>query len=190
MAKHADEGGRAADYAEVRAIAGGDREAFARLIERESPRLLRLGQAILGSLEEAEDVVQETLISLWEHAGRWKPEARIGTWLHTVCTNRCIDKLRRRRPSVDQGALAEIADETELPDAALVQGEVARSVREALEHLPERQRLAVLLFHFQDLSQGQAAEVMGVSEAAFESLLARARRQLRAALSHGGGERE
>ncbi|MDQ3560396.1 MAG: sigma-70 family RNA polymerase sigma factor [Pseudomonadota bacterium] len=190
MAKHADEAGRAADFAELQAIAGGDREAFARLIDRESPRLLRLGQAILGSLEEAEDVVQETLISLWEHAGRWKPEARIGTWLHRVCTNRSIDRLRRRRPSVDQGAIAEIADETELPDAVLVQGEAARSVRAAMERLPERQRLAVLLFHFQDLSQTEAAEIIGVSEAAFESLLARARRQLRALLSAGGGENE
>lgn len=187
LATNADNENRAADLADLRAIAGGDRIAFARLIDRESPRLLRLARGILGSLEEAEDVVQECCISLWENAGRWKPEARIGTWLHTITYNRCIDRLRRRRHFVDERALEAVPDSGPAPDGHLVEGETARSVRAAFERLPQRQRSAVLLFHFQDLSQSEAAGIMQVSEAAFESLLARARRALRAMLADAGG---
>jgi RNA polymerase sigma-70 factor (ECF subfamily) len=140
---------------------------------------LRFAQGILGNLEEAEDVVQETLVKLWENAAGWEPQARIGTWLHAICYNRAIDRLRRRRNLVDESALEELADERELAEAGLVRSETVRSLHEAIARLPERQRTAVYLFHFQDLSQRDAAAVMGVGERAFESLLSRARRQLR-----------
>jgi RNA polymerase sigma-70 factor, ECF subfamily len=187
---NADDKTRAAELSEVRAIASGDEGAFARLIDRESPRLLRFAQGVLGSLEEAEDVVQETLTSLWQNAASWRPEARIGTWLHRVCYNRAVDRLRRRRPLAALSDLDEIVDASPLAEASLVHEETIRSVRDALERLPHRQRSAVLLFHFQDLTQSQAAEVLGVSESAFESLLARGRRQMRAWLSAAGDEHE
>jgi RNA polymerase sigma-70 factor (ECF subfamily) len=176
-----------ADLAEVRAVASGDRDAFARLIARESPRLLRFALGMLGSLEEAEDTVQDTFVSLWENAARWRPEARLGTWLHAVCYNRAIDRLRRRRDAVDDSALEDVAGEDESAEAGLVRTETVLSVREAMARLPERQRSAILLFHFQELSQKDAAGILGVSETAFESLLARARRQMRAWLSATGG---
>lgn len=180
-----------ADLSEIRAIAAGDSAAFQRLIGREAPRLLRFAQGMLGSLDEAEDVVQDTLIRLWENAASWTPEARIGTWLHRVCYNRAIDVLRRRRALIDGGALSELPDPTDLPDAGIIRNETALSIRDAVARLPTRQRTAVLLFHFQDFSQRDAASVMGVSEDAFESLLARARRQLKVWLSayDGGGVR-
>ena len=191
LAKTVDDETQAArEAAEIRSIASGDQSAFARLIDRESPRLLRFARTILGTLEEAEDVVQETLISLWENAERWRPEARVGTWLHTVCYNRCIDRLRRRRRFVDDSALDQIADESAQPDGGVLQSETVRSVRAALEQLPHRQRSAVLLFHFQDMPQKEAARAMGVSERAFELLLARARRQMRLWLSAAGGDHE
>ncbi|MGH6925060.1 MAG: RNA polymerase sigma factor [Propylenella sp.] len=174
-----NEDAAASELVEVRAIAAGDSAAFRRLIERESPRLLRFALAMLGSLEEAEDVVQETLLSLWENAAAWTPEARIGTWLYRVCHNRSIDRLRRRRTFVDDGALDELADSSEPADLGLIHGEEARDLRDAVARLAPRQRTAVLLFHFEELPQREAAEVMGISEAALESLLARARRQMR-----------
>lgn len=191
LAKKDDESGpAAAEIAEVRAIADGDQEAFARLIDRESPRLLRFAQSILDSLDEAEDVVQETLVRLWETAELWRPEARIGTWLHAVCYNRCIDRLRRRRDFVDPSALDEMPDEQILPEGAMLRLEAVRDVRAAVGRLPHRQRTAVLLFHFQEMPQSAAARVMGVSESAFESLLSRARRQMRAWLAAQGDDDE
>jgi len=174
------------EIAEMRAVASGDPAAFAQLIDRESPRLLRFAQGLLGTLEEAEDVVQDTLIRLYENAGSWEPQARIGTWLHRVCYNRSIDKLRRRRAFVEDGVLDEMPDGADLPDSALLRSEAVRSVRDAMERLPHRQRTAVLLFHFQELAQREAAGIMGISEPAFESLLARARRQMRTLLDREG----
>jgi RNA polymerase sigma-70 factor (ECF subfamily) len=188
LAKVPDQALAAADLAEVRAVAAGDQDAFARLVDRESPRLLRFALGMLGSLEEAEDVVQESFISLWENAERWRPEARLGTWLHAVCYNRAVDRIRRRRDFVDDSVLGEIADADETAEQGLVRAETVSSVREAVERLPHRQRTAILLFHFQDLSQKEAADILGVSESAFESLLARARRQMRIWLSAAGGD--
>jgi RNA polymerase sigma-70 factor, ECF subfamily len=179
-----------ADLSEIRAIAAGDSAAFQRLIDREAPRLIRFAYGMLGNLDDAEDVVQETLIRLFENAASWTPDARIGTWLHRVCYNRAIDVLRRRRAVADESALEELADESDTPDTAIVRSETILSVRDAIERLPARQRTAVLLFHFQDFSQRDAASVMGVSEDAFESMLARARRQLKRLIgdSDGGGD--
>jgi RNA polymerase sigma-70 factor (ECF subfamily) len=184
-----DEAGPAsAEAAEMRAIAAGDAQAFARLIDREAPRLLRFAQGMLGSLDEAEDVVQDTLLRLWENAAAWKPEAKIGTWLHRVCYNRSIDRLRRRRSFLDDSALDEMPDGDEPADRNLIRGEAERSLHAAIERLPHRQKTAVLLFHFQELPQREAAAIMEVSETAFESLLARARRQMRQWLSGQRGE--
>ena len=190
MAKNADDEARAAELRDIRAIAAGDQSAFARVIDREGPRLLRFSQGLLGSLEEAEDVVQETLVGLWENAARWRPEARLGTWLHTICYNRSIDRLRRRRNFVAESALDELADAAELADGRLLRREAAHSLREAIDRLPPRQRSAVYLFHFEDLPQSEAARIMEVSETAFESLLARARRQMRTWLSASGADDE
>lgn len=170
---------RTAELREIRAIAAGDSAAFQRLIDREAPRLVRFAYGMLGSLDDAEDVVQDTLIRLWENAASWTPDARIGTWLHRVCYNRAIDALRRRRAVVDESVLDDLQDERDLPDAAIVRSETILSVRDAIDSLPTRQRTAVLLFHFEDFSQHEAADVMGISEDALESMLARARRQLR-----------
>jgi RNA polymerase sigma-70 factor (ECF subfamily) len=186
LARHEDSAG--AELREIRAIAAGDSAAFQRLIDREAPRLLRFARGLLGSPDEAEDVVQDTLIRLWENAASWTPQARIGTWLYRVCYNRSIDALRRRRNFVDDSALDELPDGASLPDQSLVHGEAALLLRDAIERLPARQRTAILLFHFQDLSQREAAEVMGVSEAALESTLARARRQLKRWLAPNEGK--
>jgi len=185
LAKDA-EGERAAELAEMRANAAGKQAVFARLIEREGPRFLRFVTGFLGSAHEAEDVVQDAMFRLWEGAGAWRPDARIATWLHRVCYNRAVDQLRRRRNFVDEAELDGAPDPGALAETAIMQRESARSLQNALAALPARQRSAVLLFHVQELSQGEAARIMGVSEAALESLLARARRQLRRVLTQGG----
>jgi RNA polymerase sigma-70 factor (ECF subfamily) len=177
LAKYED--AAAAELKEIRAIAAGDSAALQRLIAREGPRLMRFARGILGNLEEAEDAVQDTLVRLWENAARWTPDARISTWLHRVCYNRSIDMLRRRRNFVDDSVLEDFPDPAGAPEAILIESQSMLTLRAAIEALPPRQRTAVLLFHFQESSQRDAAEIMGISEAAFESILARARRQLK-----------
>jgi RNA polymerase sigma-70 factor (ECF subfamily) len=174
-----------ADQDLMATIASGNEAAFAALVGEHAPRLLRFARTMLtAGTAEAEEVVQEAFLRLWQQAGAWQPNGRISTWLHQVTYRLCIDHLRRRRRSetIDV-ADAEIEDESPRPDAGLLRAEDVRMVRAALERLPERQRSALALFHFQELSQAEAAAVMGIGESAFESLLARARRRLRVLLS-------
>jgi RNA polymerase sigma-70 factor (ECF subfamily) len=178
-----------ADQAVMSAVATGDDRAFARLAAEETPRLLRFARSLLAGTAEAEEVVQEALLRLWRQAGSWQPNGRVSTWLHQVTYRLCIDVIRRRQPSVAIDADSDIEDETPRPDAGLLRADDVQAVRAALAGLPERQRTALVLFHFQEMAQADAAAVMGVGERAFESLLARGRRGLRDALS-GAGDNE
>jgi RNA polymerase sigma-70 factor (ECF subfamily) len=174
-----------ADRDLMAAIASGDESAFGRLIAEQSPRLLRFaGTMLTAGTAEAEEIVQEAFLRLWQQAEDWQPNGRISTWLHQVTYRLCIDNLRRRRPSVPiELAGTEIEDEGPRPDSGLLRADDVRAVRAALARLPERQRTALVLFHFQEMGQADAAAVMGIGESAFESLLARARRHLREWLS-------
>jgi RNA polymerase sigma-70 factor (ECF subfamily) len=175
----------ARDRMRLARTADGDDAAFAEIVAEETPRLLRFAATILGAgAPETEEVAQEALIRLWRQAETWTPDARISTWLHRVVYRLSIDALRRRRTAIDIGLVEEtIVDDTLEPEASLIVAEDARALRAAVEALPERQRTAIVLCHFQGLGQAEAAAVMEVSEAAYESLLARGRRRLRALLA-------
>jgi RNA polymerase sigma-70 factor (ECF subfamily) len=177
-----------ADQATMAAIAAGDDRAFARLAADETPKLLRFATTLLAGTAEAEEVVQEALLRLWRQADSWQATGRVSTWLHQVTYRLSIDIIRRRQVSVPIDVDTEIEDEVPAPDAGLLRADDVRAVRAALADLPERQRTALVLFHFQEMGQAEAAAVMGVGERAFESLLARARRALRSALSRAGND--
>ena len=188
-----DRGGIIADHALMAAVADGDGQAFERLVAAETPKLLRFARTLLtASPAEAEEVVQEALLRLWKMAPDWQPNARVGTWLHQVVYRLSIDNIRRRRPSVEIGTMeSEIEDDGPLPDARLIRDDEVTMVQSAIALLPERQRAALTLCHFQELGQAEASAVMGIGESAYESLLARARRRLRKLLDpdeNGEGE--
>ena len=171
-----------ADQAIMAAIAGGDDAAFAELVRSLTPALLRFARATLAANPaEAEEVVQEVLIRLWRQAANWQPDGRISTWAHHVAYRLCVDRLRRQRPSVVIDALEDdLPDPAPLPGTRLMHLEDVRAVQAAVAALPERQRAAIVLCHYQGLNQAEAAAVMGIGEEAYESLLARGRRRLRA----------
>jgi RNA polymerase sigma-70 factor (ECF subfamily) len=131
---------------------------------------------------EAEDVAQEAMLRLW----RTGSELALGPvgarpWLRRVVANLCIDRIRAHQ----RLEVTEEVPEVEIPAGqlqGLVEAELSQRVDAALGGLPERQRLALTLFHFEGLSQLEVAEVMGVSDEAVESLLARARRTLKGSL--------
>jgi RNA polymerase sigma-70 factor (ECF subfamily) len=167
----------------VRRAGEGDQAAVQALVARKLRRVLALAERILGDPAEAQDVAQETFFKVWRHAPRWRPGvARFDTWLHRVALNLCYDRLRRRRerPTAEP---PEIADPGPAPDRGLLAADVGRRVRAALQALPPRQREAIVLCHYQELGNIEAAAVMGVSVEALESLLSRGRRALRAALA-------
>jgi len=163
-------------------VARGDPAASRALVARKLPRLLALAGRMLGDAAEAEDVAQEAFLRVWRQAPKWRPgAARFDTWLHRVALNLCYDRLRRRR-EIAYAEPPERADEGPGPDRGLQAADTGRRVGQALQALPDRQREALVLCHYQELGNIEAAAVMGVSVEALESLLGRGRRALRAAL--------
>ena len=167
----------------LRAIADGDEAACRTLVDRHLTRLHAFATRLLGDAAEAEDVCQDVFVQAWKAAPRWRAgDARFSTWLHGVALNACRDRMRRRRPQSDAD-LDMIGDDTPGPAQQVASADTARAVRTAIEALPERQREALVLCHFQELPQSEAAALLDVSVDALESLLARARRTLRQSLA-------
>ena len=167
----------------LRAIADGDEVACRTLVDRHLVRLHALASRLLGDAAEAEDVCQDVFVQAWKAAPRWRAgSARFSTWLHGVALNACRDRLRRRRPQSD-AALDMIGDDAPGPAQRIASEHAGRAVRTAIAALPERQREALVLCHFQELPQAEAAALLEVSVDALESLLARARRTLRQSLA-------
>ncbi|MGG7643685.1 RNA polymerase sigma factor [Rhodovulum sp. YNF3179] len=167
--------------------ANGDGAAARVLTARHAPRVLGLAQRMLGDRAEAEDVTQEAMLRLWRRAPDWRQgEARLSTWLWRVTANLCTDRLRRRR-GVALDSVPEPADAAPSADQRLMAADRVAALDRALAALPERQRLAVVLRHIEGASNPEIAETLDTSVEAVESLLARGRRALAAAL---GGEKE
>lgn len=159
----------------------GDAQAVREIVSGKLPRVLNLARRMLGDPVEAEDIAQETFLRAWKAASTWRPgRARFDTWLHRVALNLCYDRLRLRRRA--GGEPPDQADEGPGPERGLYAADVGRRVEAALADLPARQREAVALVHYQELSAADASALMGVSIEALESLLSRGRRALRAAL--------
>lgn len=171
------------DEALLAQVALGDPAAVRAMVARKLPRLLALAGRMLGEPAEAEDVAQEAFVRAWRQAGRWRPgQARFDTWLHRVTLNLCYDRLRRRRET-PMDAPPETIDDGPAPDRGLQAQDVGRRVEAAMRNLPDRQREAIVLCHYQELGNIEAAELMGVTVEALEGLLGRGRRALRAALA-------
>jgi RNA polymerase sigma-70 factor (ECF subfamily) len=160
-------------------VARGDHAACQELARRHLGRIVSFAQRTLGDRAAAEDIAQEVFTRLWVHAKRWQPgPARLSTWLHRIALNLCIDHAARKReasmddvpepidPSID--AITQLHDQ-----------QLRTHVGAAMQTLTPTQRAAITLCYFEGLRNLEAAEVLGVSVEALESLLARARRALR-----------
>jgi RNA polymerase sigma factor (sigma-70 family) len=167
-------------------IGAGDAAAFAHVVDRHMPMLHALAWRMLGDPNEAEDVVQESLVKLWVNARGWQPSGGgLGAWLRRIATNACLDRLRRPRALSNEG-LPERADESPPADVA-IDGERRRAaVQAAILTLPDRQRAAIVLTYHEGVPNAEAAAILGIGVKAFESLLVRARQGLSRQLARQG----
>ena len=167
------------DLAYVQRVGRGDQRAYRVLVDRYLSAITRFALRTLGDRAEAEEVAQETFLRLWTAAADFEPHAQPKTWLYRIARNQCIDRIRKRRAHGQEVELQEHEAGEDRPSALLLRKQIAAQVGEALATLPERQREAITLVHYEGLSSAEACEVLSVSAEALESLLARGRRALR-----------
>jgi RNA polymerase sigma-70 factor (ECF subfamily) len=169
------------DSALLAAAAAGEQKAFASLVERHYDIVYRVVWRVTSGHADTEDIVQEAFLKLWNNPSQIRHGVALRGWLMRVATNLAIDRARRKQAS-NIDAEPEIAASG--PDALdQVLGErSARDINSALARLPERQRLALSLVYFENMSNIDAAATMEISVEAIESLLARGRRALKADL--------
>jgi len=172
-------------------VGRGDTNAFEELIERHQALVAGTVARMLGSNSDVEDIAQQVFIRVWKSASRYKPRAKFTTWLLKITRNLVFNELRRtkRRALVplDSAAGANepaLKDESNpAPDASLLEAELQKAIEEAIMHLPETQRMALVLRRYEQLSYEQIAEVLDLSVPAVKSVLFRARTELRSRLS-------
>ena len=166
--------------------ANGDAEAARSLTLRLVPRALSYSGRLLGDRAEAEDVVQEAMLRLWRMAPDWRPgEAQVSTWLYRVVSNLCLDRKRaqKRRPTATLDDAPDLAALGPGVEARMMQDQRMAALTAALAELPDRQRQAVVLRHIEGLANPEIAAILEIGVEAVESLTARGKRALTAALS-------
>lgn len=172
------------DDALLARFADGDRQAALLLTRRLGPLAFGVAVRVLGDRGEAEDVAQEAMMRLWRMAPDWQPgPARVSTWLYRVTLNLCLDRRRRRGATVALDQVPEPADAARSAPDRMQDRARAEALQQALMHLPDRQRQAVVLRHIEELANPEIAGIMEISVEAVESLTARGKRALAAVLT-------
>ena len=189
----ASEGPGGADAQSVRLmmrVKEGDLAAFEELVELHQHAVIGTVSKMLGSPNDAEDIAQQVFLRVWNSAPRYQPEAKFTTWLFTITRNLVFNEMRRRKrkPAYSMEEREEkfhlgTPDETSRgPDEAALQAELVAAIDEAIQALPKKQRMAVVLRRHDDLPYEDIAAILGLSLPAVKSLLFRARAQLKESL--------
>jgi RNA polymerase sigma-70 factor (ECF subfamily) len=161
----------------VSRTARGDESAFKELLDRYQGAVYGFARRFLKDAQEAEEIAQEVFLRLYRTADTYRPQASLRTYLFRIAKNLCIDVLRKKRPEP-------MADPPETTDGRtafdqIAEAESIQRLLDALDHLPDNQRAAVLLRHDQGMRYGEIAESLNLTVSAVDSLLVRARRTLR-----------
>ncbi len=165
----------------VARIQRGDHEAFAHLVRRHSGLFYSAAYRMCGNADEAEDIVQDSFVRFWQ-----KPQGfdaskgvKFTTWFYRVVSNMAIDYMRRKKPQADPKVLEFMPDGAEMADEVMVLDHQTQTLEQAIQALPERQKMALNLCFYEGLSNKEAADILGVGVKALESLLMRAKQKLR-----------
>lgn len=159
-----------------------DGNAFAALVDRHFPVVHRVVWRMMNGHADAEDVAQEAFLRLWRDPQQVREGAALRGWLIRVASNLVMDRFRTR-PMQELDDRFEIADSRDSAEDALDRSRAVATIDAAVAGLPERQKLALTLVHFEHMTNMAAASIMEVSVDALESLLARARRSLKERLA-------
>ncbi|MBN1233945.1 MAG: sigma-70 family RNA polymerase sigma factor [Candidatus Coatesbacteria bacterium] len=163
-------------------IADGDHKAFEELLLRHQKKAWCIAYKMLNNNEDAEDAVQESFIKLYQNAERYRTRAKFSTFFYRIIINVCIDHLRKSKASKDQ----QITDDVPVMDGSikeLLDGERKEFIQKAIDSLPENQKVAIIMKHYEGMQYKEIADVLDTTPKAIESLIARARKTLSKILS-------
>ena len=159
----------------VALVREGDQRAYSDLVIRHLPAIEVYAKRIVDDDNLARDIAQDVMVVLWQRSGDFNPsKARLTTWLHRIAHNRCVDIMRKRQREVSLDVL-----DSEQPIVESDSAKHQQPIDVALMRLPESQRTALVLTYYQNLSNREVAEIMNSSVRAVESLLVRARGNLK-----------
>ena len=170
------------------AIAAGDQRAFRVLVERHQGLVIGTVTRMIGA-GDAEDIAQQVFLNVWNSAPRWRPEAKVTTWIMTVAKRLVFNESRRRKRSriipqaSEEETTHEASDESPGPDARLLEGELHEAIGRAMSLLNEKERMAVVLRRHEGMQYEEIAVILGTSVSSVKSLLFRARTTLREKLA-------
>ncbi len=178
------------DVALMLRVGEGDEQAFEELISRHQQAVIGTVAKMLGNTSEAEDIAQQVFIRIWKSAPRYQPKAKFTTFLFTITRNLVFNESRRRsrkkeysmEEREDDFHLQSPDSETASPDEALLHGELQKAVDKAINDLPEKQRMAVILRRYENMPYDEIGKVLELSISAVKSQLFRARHALRDSL--------
>jgi RNA polymerase sigma-70 factor (ECF subfamily) len=170
-------------------IAEGDEDAFEILVNRHQTSVLNLIYRFIGDRTQAKDLAQEVFIRVWQAARSYQPKAKFTTWVYRITANLCVNELKsarrkkwfsfNRSDKDGEHTFEEtLADSAPSSEDLLLEKERSRRISDALQSLPENQRMALILKRYEGLSYQEIAQIIGCSVSAVESLLVRAKRTL------------
>lgn len=170
--------------AELAALAqAGDREAFGVLVSRYAAQARRVARAVLGNAADADDAAQDGFLAALKNLGRYDPQRPFGPWLLRIVANAATDRLRRGRVRAAEALPAGLAAPQPGADRETDSRAFQEALRAALATLPERQRMAIVLFDVEGYSHAEIAEMLRVPQGTVRSHVFHARRALRTALA-------
>ncbi|MBN1817832.1 MAG: sigma-70 family RNA polymerase sigma factor [Sedimentisphaerales bacterium] len=170
----------------IQACRQGDKDAYAWLVRNYSRSVFAICMGILGNTHDAEDLTQDVLLRGFKGIGRLRETDQFRPWIFQIARNMCIDFLRRRK--IGKGAFIKVRDRQERADSTVEQDYTF--LERAIGRLPEKYRLPLMMYYFQEKSTEAVAEAMGISPAGVCSRLSRARQKLRTILDQQRQENE
>jgi len=167
-------------------IKNGDQNAFKQLYQEYQHLVYDISYRMSGNQEEAEDITQDVFIKIFHGVAKFRGEAKLSSWIYRIAVNTCLKRARRKKLESwisleflfqEQGQLEPVSPEVS-PDQQIETAEKEQIVQEAIQSLPERQKTALILHRYENLSYEEIASVMEISLSAVESLLHRAKDNL------------
>ncbi|MDO3676681.1 RNA polymerase sigma factor [Paenibacillus ehimensis] len=174
----------------VERILNGDKQAFARIIDKYKGRVFSLLRRMLGHSPDMQDIAQEVFIKAYNHLNEYTPGHSFSAWLYRIAANRCIDELRKRKRRPDITGFDAEFMQGETPETAYLEKERRQALEQRIMELDQSQRAVFVMRYVQHLSYQEMAERLSVPISTVQMRLYRARQKLRESMSNSGVEGE